>query len=88
MRNLPGDGGSSGFCPKCPSLPGDESFAEGMTPEASRLERDPSQLSGGRGEVGRRGVEKGTASHEAHTLQPKLLGATWTKSPPESLEQA
>lgn len=59
--------------PKCPSLPRDGSFAEGMKPEASQPEWDPSQLSGGRDEVGRRGVEK------AHRPQAKLLGAPLDK---------
>lgn len=52
-----------------------------MKPEASQQEQDPPQLSGGRGEVGRRGeFGKGAAGREAHMLQPKLLGATWTKA--------
>lgn len=69
--------------PSAQAFLGDESFAEGMKPEASQPEEDPSQLSGGRGKVGRRG--EGDCQPQAHMPQPKLLGATQTKVPTASL---
>lgn len=57
---------------------------EGMKPDTSQPEQDPSQLSGGEewSQEERRG--KGAASHEAHMFQPKPLEATWTEGPTAS----
>lgn len=54
---------------------------EGVKPETSQPEQDPSQLSGGQGGLRRRGEEKAAASYQDHELQPKSLGVTWTKGP-------